>query len=268
MQESRRRSRVELVLLPLSGLCALVLGCGAWPGASEPTSHEAAHDENGAAVVVDPPDAASSKRASGPSVRSIDKNRHTPIATADAAPAELPALPEGTTVLHVGDSFAGALGIPLNKRLKEAGVRGVLKYRTASYIVDWAHQPALDTYLSQYHPDLVLITLGANELEIEEPERRIPAIRKIVDKVGDRPCVWVGVPLWSEEHNGLMDIVRDNAAPCRFMDSAALFPDMPRAHDRIHPTMQAREDWAVRVLAWLARQRRPTESQVWQLARP
>ncbi|HEY6726522.1 MAG TPA: SGNH/GDSL hydrolase family protein, partial [Polyangiaceae bacterium] len=62
--------------------------------------------------------------------------------------------------------------------------------------------------------------------------------------------------------------VRDNAAPCRFMDSAALFPDMPRAHDRIHPTMQAREDWAVRVLSWLARQRRPTERQAWELARP
>lgn len=268
MQESRRRSRLELLLLPLSGLCTLALGCAAWRGASEPTQRDSEHEEADTAVVVDAADATTSASASGPSVRSIDKSRHTPIATAEAPPPELPALPEGTTVLHVGDSFAGALGIPLNKHLKEAGVRGVLKYRTASFIVDWAHQPALDTYLSQYHPDLVLITLGANELEIEEPERRIPAIRKIVDKVGDRPCVWVGVPLWSDEHNGLMDIVRDNAAPCRFMDSAALFPDMPRAHDRIHPTMQAREDWAVRVLAWLARQRRPTQSQAWQLARP
>jgi len=259
---------MELVLLPLSALCTSALGCGSWLGPSEPTLHESALGDGDGAVVVDAPDAKATAKGGGPSVRSIDKNRHTPIATSDTPPLELPALPEGTTVLHVGDSFAGALGIPLNKRLKEAGVRGVLKYRTASYIVDWAHQPALDTYLSQYHPDLVLITLGANELEIEEPERRIPAIRKIIDKVGDRPCVWVGVPLWSDEHNGLMDIVRDNAAPCRFMDSAAVFPDMPRAHDRIHPTMQAREDWAVRVLAWLASHRRPTESQAWQLARP
>jgi len=270
MQESRRRSRLELVLLSLSAVSALALSCSPWLGASEPTAHDQeARSESDTAVLVAPPDATTSgARGGGPSLVSIDKSRHTPIASADAPPPELPALPEGTTVLHVGDSFAGALGIPLNKHLKEAGVRGVLKYRTASYIVDWAHQPALDTYLSQYHPDLVLITLGANELEIEEPERRIPAIRKIVDKVGDRPCVWVGVPLWSEEHNGLMDIVRDNAAPCRFMDSAALFPDMPRAHDRIHPTMQAREDWAVRVFAWLARQRRPTETQAWELARP
>lgn len=261
---------MELVLLPLSAACALAFSCSPWLGATDPTAREPeAGATAGTAVLVEPPGATPrATRGAGPSVRSIDKSRHTPIATSDTAPPELPELPGGTTVLHVGDSFAGALGIPLNKHLKEAGVRSVLKYRTASYIVDWAHQPALDTYLSQYHPDLVLITLGANELEIEEPERRIPAIRKIVDKVGDRPCVWVGVPLWSDEHNGLMDIVRDNAAPCRFMDSAALFPDMPRAHDRIHPTMQAREDWAVRVLSWLARQRRPTESQAWELARP
>lgn len=256
---------MEFVLLPVAAASALTLSCSGWRS-TEPTAHSAQGNTQGSAVTVGLPDGSSSAaRSVGPSVRSIDKSRHAPAVTADA-PA--PALPPGTTVLHVGDSFAGALGIPLNKHLKEAGVRGVLKYRTASYIVDWAHQPALDTYLSQYHPDLVLITLGANELEIEQPERRIPAIRKIVDKVGDRPCVWVGVPLWSEEHNGLMDIVRDNAAPCRFMDSAALFPDMPRAHDRIHPTMQAREDWAQRVVAWLARQRRPTETQAWELARP
>ncbi len=261
---------MELVLLPLSAACTLALSCSSWLGASEPTTQQATEGETpDTAVLVAAPDGTPrAMRGTGPSVRSIDKSRHTPIATANATPPNLPALPQGTTVLHVGDSFAGALGIPLNKHLKDAGVRGVLKYRTASFIVEWAHQPALDTYLSQYHPDLVLITLGANELEIEEPERRIPAIRKIVDKVGDRPCVWVGVPLWSDEHNGLMDIVRDNAAPCRFMDSAALFPDMPRAHDRIHPTMQAREDWAVRVLSWLARQRRPTERQAWELARP
>lgn len=258
------------MLLPLSAACTLALSCSSWLGATEPTRRQSEQNAtSGTAVLVAPPNGtAMAASDAGPSLRSIDKSRHTPSAAPDAPASKLPALPEGTTVLHVGDSFAGALGIPLNKHLKEAGVRGVLKYRTASYIVDWAHQPALATYLSQYHPDLVLITLGANELEMQEPERRIPAIRKIVDKVGDRPCVWVGVPLWSDQHNGLMDIVRDNAAPCRFMDSAALFPDMPRAHDRIHPTMQAREDWAVRVLSWLARQRRPTEKQAWELARP
>ena len=203
----------------------------------------------------------------GPRLFSIEKSRQAPPDRTNA-PVELPPLPQGTTVLHVGDSFAGALGIPLNNRLREVGIRSVLKYRTASYIVEWAHDDELETYLNRYHPDLVLVSLGANEMDISDPEQRIPAIKKIVATIGGLPCVWVGVPLWSAKHNGLMEIVRDNVAPCRFMDSAALFPDMPRAHDKIHPTMQAREDWANMVRDWLAAQRRPTRSQPFALRAP
>jgi hypothetical protein len=179
-----------------------------------------------------------------------------------------PALPEGATVLHVGDSFAGALGVPLNKRLRDAKVRSILKYRTASYIVDWAHREPLRDYLFEFNPDLVLITLGANELQIEEPERRIPAIEKIVEIIGDRPCIWVGIPLWEGANNGLLDLIEKHAAPCRYLDTDTLFPDMPRARDKIHPTMEAREDWASKVTHWLAQERRPTRDRIWALRTP
>jgi lysophospholipase L1-like esterase len=177
-------------------------------------------------------------------------------------------LPEGTTVLHVGDSFAGALGVPLNKLLRDAKVRSILKYRTASYIVDWAHREPLRDYLFQYKPDLVLVTLGANELEIEAPERRIPAIEKIVETIGDRPCIWVGIPLWEGATNGLPEIIEKHAAPCRYLDTDTLFPDMPRARDNIHPTMEARDDWASKVAHWLAQERRPTANRIWALSGP
>jgi len=194
-------------------------------------------------------------------------HRAPPRHVEDPERAPLP-LPEGTTVLHVGDSFAGALGVPLNKRLRDAKVRSILKYRTASYIVDWAHREPLSDYLFQYKPDLVLVTLGANELEIEAPERRIPAIEKIVEIIGDRPCIWVGIPLWEGAHNGLPEIIEKHAAPCRYLDTDTLFPDMPRARDKIHPTMEAREDWANKVAHWLAQERRPTADRVWALATP
>ncbi len=265
---------MELKLLPViaSSIAWVLGGCGAsssaarQPGGELPDPRLAAPAVH---VALAPAWSAVTRReAVGPSVQSVEKHRHTRTSIERAPLEPLPPMPEGTTVLHVGDSFAGALGIPLNKRFKEAGITGVLKYRTASFIVEWAHQTDLDDYLSRYQPDLVLVTLGANELGIEEPERRIPAIRKIVEKIGDRPCVWVGAPLWSDDNNGLMDIVRDNAAPCRFMDSTALFPDMPRTPDKIHPTMQAREDWATKVAQWLASHRRPTPNHVWALSQP
>jgi lysophospholipase L1-like esterase len=174
-----------------------------------------------------------------------------------------PSLPQGTTVLHIGDSFAGALGIPLRQELAQHGVKTALHFQTASYIPTWAHHKKLPLYLLQHRPDLVVITLGGNELAIDNPAQRAGTIRRLVKKLGDRPCVWVVPPLWKEE-NGLTRVIRESCLPCRFMDTNALIRDMPRA-DGVHPTQEARGDWAKLVVAWLAGQRDPTASRPWEL---
>jgi hypothetical protein len=180
-------------------------------------------------------------------------------------PSALP-LPSGTTVLHVGDSFAGALGLPLNKRLKAAGIHSVLEFETASYIPGWSSGDKLKHYINRYNPDLVLITLGANELEIANPEQRIRNIRKIVKMIGERPCVWIATPLWAGAKNGLFEIIRQNIAPCLYMDTNALITGMPRVADGIHPTLPAREDWADVVVKWLTEHRKPAAEKPWALA--
>jgi lysophospholipase L1-like esterase len=191
-----------------------------------------------------------------------------PVEAAPAPTSEAPAappLPEKTTVLHVGDSFAGALGIALNDELKQSGVRGVLKYKTASYLPTWAWEPDLELHLANYHPDLVIVTLGANELEVEDPTIRIKPIRRIVERIGDRPCVWVGIPLWEGARGLLLDVIKANVAPCVYLDSSALYPDMPRARDKIHPNTAARVEWAKRVALWLAKHRKPKGEKVWAI---
>jgi lysophospholipase L1-like esterase len=176
-----------------------------------------------------------------------------------------PDLPRGTTVLHIGDSFAGALGIELNREFKEVGVRGILKYETATYIPTWAWGKDLEKYLSKYHPDLVMITLGANELEIADPAQRAPTIRHLVERLAGRPCVWVAPPLWRGARPALLDVIRESCAPCAYLDSSAVVPDLPRARDGIHPAMAARKAWAKAVVEWLAVHRRSTENQPWKL---
>ncbi len=176
-------------------------------------------------------------------------------------------LPPGTTVLHIGDSFAGALGIDLDLELKAAGVRGVLKYETATYIPTWAWGKKLDEYLARYHPDLVLITLGANELDIPDPKQRIPTIHHLVGRLGGRPCVWVGPPLWKGARPALLDVIRAHCAPCVYLDSTALVPDLPRNRDHIHPSMDARKTWAKAVIDWLARHRTGEDPESpWEMA--
>lgn len=174
-------------------------------------------------------------------------------------------LPKGTTVLHIGDSFAGALGIELNREFKAAGVRGILKYETATYIPTWAWGKDLEKYLSKYHPDLVMITLGANELEIPDPAQRAPTIKHLVERLAGRPCVWVAPPLWQGARPALLDVIRESCAPCVYLDSSTVVPNLPRARDGIHPAMAARKAWARAVVEWLGQHRRSTDTSPWNL---
>ncbi len=161
------------------------------------------------------------------------------------------AWPRGATVLHIGDSFAGALGKPLNSELGKRGVRGILKYRTGTYIATWAWNRRVPGYVSRYRPDLVLITLGANELDVARPESRGNAIRRLVQALGQRPCVWIAPPLWEGARGDLLRVIQDNCAPCQYLDSNELVPNLARLGDKIHPTGAARSRWAKAVMSWL-----------------
>jgi len=174
-------------------------------------------------------------------------------------------LPEGTKVLHVGDSFAGALGLPLGARLEEAGVKSVLKHTDASYLTTWAWEGDLQKYLWKYNPDLVIVTLGANELEIVKPEQRERTVKKIIDTIGDRPCLWVAIPLWKGKQNGLMDVIERSVGSCTFMNTNELIDvaKMPRISDGIHPTTAARAEWADFVIGWMKEHRDSKADKPW-----
>jgi hypothetical protein len=171
-------------------------------------------------------------------------------------------------VLHIGDSFAGALGLPLSKLLEQRGVRSILEHVDASYLTSWAWGDELERYVWKYNPDLVIVTLGANELAIAEPAQRERAIRKIVATIGARPCLWVAIPLWQGKHNGLLEVIAQASAPCVYYDTNRLLDaaQMPRIHDGIHPTQAAREDWARAVVDWLEQHRSPTAERPFALS--
>jgi lysophospholipase L1-like esterase len=179
-------------------------------------------------------------------------------------PAPLPELPRGTLVLHVGDSFAGSLGVPLAQRLKARGLRSVLEYQTSSYVPTWASGKELPQYVSRYNPDLVIITLGANEFELANPEQRAASVRRLVNHLGGRPCVWVTPPRWKQD-TGILAVIYANLKPCRFLDSDTIVPDLERKQDKIHPSDAGRERWADAVLAWLEHERRGESARPWDL---
>jgi hypothetical protein len=176
-------------------------------------------------------------------------------------------MPRGTKVLHIGDSFAGALGKPLGELFEAAGMRSVLKHTDSSYLTDWAWDGNLQKYVWKYNPDLVMVTLGANELEIVKPELREKTVKKIVETIGDKPCVWVAIPLWDGPKNGLLDVIKQSSAPCVYMDTNTLFDTskMARISDGIHPTTEARAVWAKDVFDWLLAHRMPLPERIWNI---
>lgn len=175
-------------------------------------------------------------------------------------------LPQDTVVLHIGDSMADALGKALNRELAKWGVKGYLEAQEATYIPQWAgFKMQLSSHLAHRDPDLVVITLGGNETRMPDPTERVDAIKRLVKKVGDRPCIWIAAPLWEGlEHTGILDVIRDNAAPCRYVDTNAMIADLER-YDGIHPTIPERTRWARFMIRWLMHNRDPNGPKPWSL---
>lgn len=174
-------------------------------------------------------------------------------------PAAAPKLPAtAPLVLHVGDSFVDAgLRQHLGPRLAAAGSRYHAESKTGSYLATWAFGRELDDLVRARKPALVLITLGASEVNADPPESRRKAVRAIVEKAGGRPCAWVGVPLWKGAKTGLMELVKKEAAPCRFFDSQAVAPKVTRQKDGVHPDKAGGAIWADAFGTWLLAQRDP-----------
>ena len=255
MQKSRRWRGLEFELLSL----VLLTACGSSPAAHAP---KAPHAEPTATAPSAPADSGNAL-ASADSETKPSPAANTPTTTVAAEPAAEP-LPKGTRVLQIGDSFAAALGGELSKLFKEAGIRSTLEFKTASYIPNWSYEGDVPKFVANYRPDLVLITLGANEIEIPKPEERIKPIKHLVSTLGGRPCVWIAPPLWKPD-TGLLQVIRDNVAPCRYLDSNALVHDLPRGRDKIHPSTEGRQIWAKIVFDWLAKERVGSATQPWAL---
>ncbi len=118
--------------------------------------------------------------------------------------------------------------------------------------------------MAKYSPDLVLITLGANEFDLTNPEQRAHSVQRLVERLEGRPCVWISPPRWKKD-SGVLDVIERNVAPCRYLDSDKIVQDLARKSDKIHPSDEGREAWADAVLDWLARQRSGTAGRPWQL---
>ena len=156
----------------------------------------------------------------------------------------------GRSVLLVGDSMAEGIAAPLQKKVEAAGGHFIDGHERSSTIVWWQGSGKLRELLSQYHPDIVFIALGSNEIFLEQPEVRAPLIKEMVTELGTRPSFWIGPPSWKPD-KGLVHVIDDNFQPDHFYNSNDL--KVPRAPDGKHPTAQGYQAWTELIWNWYAR---------------
>ncbi|WP_437728474.1 SGNH/GDSL hydrolase family protein [Sorangium sp. So ce861] len=229
-----------------AGVAAAGMACGAAPPPGPPAPPPPDAPPSGVAPApARPPEAAAPPAPPAASA----------VAPPPAAPPEF-SVPPNTAVLHIGDSFALAgFAQALRPRMEAHRVRYAVKAETSSYTVTWASR--MELLVANYQPDLVIISLGANEVENVNPPAHAGAVRRIVKAIGGRPCVWVSPPLWRKD-TGIIDVIRTNSAPCRFFDSDALVPGpLPRKKDKIHPNEVGGARWADAFWAWLMAEHLP-----------
>lgn len=153
------------------------------------------------------------------------------------------------TVLLVGDSMAEGVAPWLKKKVEATGGKFIDGHERSSTIIFWQEGGKLQEKLAEYHPDIVFIALGANEIFLEKPEIRIPLIKGMVEEIGARPGYWIGPPSWKPD-KGLVHIIEENFQPGHFYNSNDL--KVPRAPDGKHPTAQGYGTWTDLVWTWYA----------------
>ena len=176
-------------------------------------------------------------------------------AVAAEVPAEPPPPPRPKKVLLLGDSMVGygrGLSLALKKRFESEGIEFHWDAKTSASVQSFDHSDVLERMIRAFDPDLILLSLGTNNLSYPNPEAFGANVASLAKKMAEhgRQCVWVGPlkPSWKWNPHSL-EVIRDNAAPCRYFDSTGV--EAPIQTDHIHPTDVGGEKWATPLVEFL-----------------
>ncbi len=200
--------------------------------------------------------AACSSPAIGSSTRAVARSPvMVPSATVPAvtvtAPSAMPSVvmvaPSPKVVLHLGDSMVGGYGgltKALETRFKDLGAQFVRDWEVSVSIATFDREHRLQDLIAKHSPDVIILTLGANDLTVPYPTSLAPFVRSLAHKMGanDRACFWMTPPTIGKPDTGIVDVIKQNAAPCKVFDASHM--QIARAGDGIHPTNRGGSDWA------------------------
>lgn len=154
------------------------------------------------------------------------------------------------TVLLTGDSMSEGIGWTLKEKVQAAGGHLIVQPVYSSTTVQWESEGKMKQYIEQYHPDVVFIALGSNEIFIPEMTSRAKAVREIASEIGDRPAYWIGPPSWKPD-KGIVHTIEENFRAGHFYNANDLV--VPRRRDGAHPTPDGFKTWTDLIWNWYAK---------------
>lgn len=162
---------------------------------------------------------------------------------------------KGTRLLVIGDSYAHGLAPYLAQLAGPCGVPYHRKAIVGSSALQWQHEDMLREAIERSDPNVVLVSLGGNDLQKPHAQLRA-AIQTLVGKLRK-----VGATvLWIEplvipvaETSGARQLWKSAVGPGHWFDSPGFDArvGLERAPDRIHLRASGYRAWAKAIWHWM-----------------
>ena len=152
-------------------------------------------------------------------------------------------------VLVFGDSMTHYLAMSIAKYGSKNNYKVTSVTWVSSSILKWSKTDKIKKYMEEVNPDFVIISLGANDMNLRNFDSKAPEIQKIVEQLNNVPYIWVGPPLWKKD-KGLYRMLEKTLAKGQVFHIDQDFK-IQRAADKIHPTHKGADVWADTLMRWI-----------------
>ena len=169
------------------------------------------------------------------------------IATVERAPLDT----TKKNILFIGDSMLERLSprIAAYAEENEHQMNTVIWYGSSTEV--WATSGRVKECIRKYRPDYIIISLGGNELFVNDIiARRTKYVKQIVAEFADIPYVWIGPPNWKKD-TGINKMIQSVVPKGNFYLSYTPDQHYDRAKDGAHPTPASAAKWADRICKWI-----------------
>ena len=151
-------------------------------------------------------------------------------------------------ILFFGDSMVEGLVRRMADYAQENGHELACIVWYSSTTLLWATSDTLQHFIQKYDPTFYMICIGGNEQFLKDLQERKVYIQHIINTIGGKPFVWIGIPTWKSD-TGFNNMVQQCVGTERFFDSRRL--TLKRGSDHVHPTFEAASMWMDSIAVWM-----------------